>query len=239
MATSPTSASTSKRIDLLDLWRGVAVLFMIAWHAMWDLNHLGLLSGRVLWGRASLMSRDFIIFSFLLLSGISSRYSRSNVRRGLRLGVLAVGITVVMHFFGEPVLFGVLHLLCVCTLMWGLLERWLRRVPDWLGVLLPLLAFFPLRALLEPLRVEVTWLWWLGFRTQSFYSSDYYPILPWMLLFLAGAYLGGFVQRSRGKWKSVALPPALTWPGRHALLIYLVHQPLLYGLSWLLARYLG
>jgi len=88
--------------------------------------------------------------------------------------------------------------------------------------------------------VGVGFLFLLGFLTMSFTSADYFPILPWFFLFLLGSWMGGFLvewRRTR-QWKvfDVSVPRALTWPGRHSLLIYMLHQPILYGLVWLIVR---
>ena len=79
----------------------------------------------------------------------------------------------------------------------------------------------------------VSWLFPLGFVPRSFYSADYYPPLPWIFCFFLGARLGGVVD-----WKKHdrPLPEALCLPGRHSLLLYLLHQPVLYGLVWLIQR---
>jgi uncharacterized membrane protein len=81
--------------------------------------------------------------------------------------------------------------------------------------------------------VQTRWLWPFGFLYPGFSSADYFPLLPWLFLFLFGAWLGGRVTGGGGPdWLRVKVPPALTWPGRHSLLLYLVHQPILYGICY-------
>ena len=83
--------------------------------------------------------------------------------------------------------------------------------------------------------VSVPWLYPLGFTAPGFYSADYFPLLPWFFLFLMGTALGGWCLENRDSpLLTKSLPPALTWPGRHSLVIYVLHQPVLYGISYLI-----
>ena len=83
--------------------------------------------------------------------------------------------------------------------------------------------------------VSVPWLYPLGFPGPGFSSADYFPLLPWLFLFLVGAALGGWcLDHRESRLLTAPLPRALTFPGRRSLLIYLLHQPVLYGVSFLL-----
>ena len=83
--------------------------------------------------------------------------------------------------------------------------------------------------------VSVGWLYPLGLLAPGFHSADYFPLLPWFFLFLAGTVLGGWCLDHRdSRVLTLTLPGALTWPGRHSLLIYLLHQPILFGVSYLI-----
>ena len=74
----------------------------------------------------------------------------------------------------------------------------------------------------------------LGLHPLIFASADYYPLLPWIFLFLAGYWLGeAFLQRRVPEFCYREHLPALGWIGRHALIIYLVHQPVVYGVLWI------
>lgn len=67
-----------------------------------------------------------------------------------------------------------------------------------------------------------------------FASADYYPLLPWIFLFLAAT--GWARPFSSGVPRSSATgntSRALGWIGRHALIIFLQHQPVVYGVLWL------
>ena len=76
----------------------------------------------------------------------------------------------------------------------------------------------------------------LGLVPPEMAWGDFFPIFPWLFVFLAGAFLGRYVKEGR-------FPPflykthirALAFVGRHSLLIYLAHQPLLFGILTLIA----
>ncbi len=227
MATLPTSASTSdhKRIDILDAARSAAVVLMVIWHLLYDLHEQnigGIIPTVYPWR----LIRCAAVHTFLLLAGISSTLSKNNLRRGGKLCGCALLVSVVMYCIGEPVLFGILHLMGVCTLLWG----WLQPKGNIWAALGCLGLFAALYPWLPDVRLSHDWLFWLGLRSRSFYSSDYYPLLPWSLLFFAGAFGGEWICR---KLRGISLPRALTWAGRHALGIYLIHQPLLLLGIWL------
>ena len=56
-------------------------------------------------------------------------------------------------------------------------------------------------------------------------SSDYFPLLPWFFLFLTGYFLYNLRRREPLDWRL----PVVTNMGRHSLLVYLAHQPVVYG----------
>lgn len=230
METSPTSASTSdNRIDILDGWRTLAVLFMVVWHLLFDLHEQGI--GSIVptfypWR----LIRSAAVHSFLFLAGLSCSLSKNNHRRGGKLCLCAMAVSVVMTLIGDPVLFGILHLMGMCTLLWA----WRKPMGNvWLclGCLALFSALYPW---LPAVRVSFDWLFWLGLRSEEFYSADYYPLFPWGLLFFAGAFLG---EKLCPKLRGIRLPRFLTWPGRHALLLYVAHQPILLGCIWLYTHY--
>ncbi len=75
---------------------------------------------------------------------------------------------------------------------------------------------------------------YLGFMQDGFYSTDYFSLMPWMFLFLAGYYLYGILKNTFAHNLFHIKIPFFTWFGRHSLLVYMLHQPLLYLLSLLL-----
>jgi uncharacterized membrane protein len=148
----------------------------------------------------------------------------------------------------DSVFFGVLSLLGAAQLLTIPLEALLRRVPARAGLTISFSLFLLFRdvssgylgfqsghllalpaALYRDLGTAC-----LGFPPAGFSSTDYFPLLPWFFLFLTGYFL--FPLR-REEPPQLRLP-GITTLGRHSLLVYLLHQPvvygLLYGAAWLL-----
>ena len=76
---------------------------------------------------------------------------------------------------------------------------------------------------------------YLGFPHRGFFSTDYFPLLPWFFLFVAGYFLFRLLDERGLNEKLFAKGnvPVLNWLGRHSLIVYLLHQPILYGLCLL------
>lgn len=174
---------------------------------------------------------------FVMLSGISSTLSRSNVRRGLKLLVISLGVTAVTYVF-EPtsaVYFGILQCLALSMLIYGALFVKAGPIACAAGGALVLGLGVALPMLVGGAAIRFDWLLPFGIHSPEFSSYDYFPLVPWLGVFLAGAALG------RGAYASgrslIPRPPAATFinvAGRHSLLIYLVHQPVIMGVLYLL-----
>ncbi len=230
---APNPEAKKRRVEWLDAWRGVAVLVMIGWHGCWDLGMLGGMPQSRMEEPFAVGVRYFIVCSFVLLSGISCRYSRSNLRRGLQTLVCALVITAVTYIAGQPTWFGILHLLGCCMLLYAWLGPRLEKLPELPAVIVYMLLFTVFHLICYQVRVRVPGLWMFGFRTPTFVSSDWYPLFPWLFLFLIGAVAGGRIRRSDADWMEKPGWPPLVWIGQRALWIYMIHQPVLLGLAML------
>ena len=222
-----------KRIELLDLCRSLLVAFMVVWHALYDLALFGLTDHTFVESTAYHVSACLCGGGFILIAGICCRFSRDNLRRGLIVLAAGVAVMAVSLWVGNPVLFGILQLLGISMLLYGLFGRRLERLPPYVlpiacAVLFPLTLWWTKSTV-----VDITWVFPFGFVTDTFYSSDYYPLLPWIFLFLFGTWFGGLLKNKSSRRK---IPPALTWPGRHSLLIYLLHQPVIYCMVYIISR---
>lgn len=228
------------RIALLDAWRGLAILGMIVYHLLFDLLLFGVLTEQQMFSLPMQLFQQAICWSFILLAGASSCFSRNNYRRGII--TLAVGLLIMLggEFVGQPIRFGILQCLGFCMLLYGLLQKPLSRLhPAWSILWMGLFGLF--YWLTRHVVAPVGWLYPFGFLAPDFYSADYFGLLPWFFLFLAGAGMGKKLRAAAQKqptpaWARCRSPAWLCWIGRHSLWIYLFHQPVLYGVTWLIFR---
>ena len=226
-----------RRFDVLDAWRTLAIVLMVAYHFLYDLYIFGVISADQLFSVPLNVLERFICCSFILLAGASARFSRNNLRHGLV--VLGAGLVVEIGaaVAGQTIRFGVLMLLGSSMVLWHFLGKGLQKLPGWSVAAGSGVLFFAARWWTGRTAVSVPWLYPLGFISLGFYSADYFPLLPWFFLFLTGTALGGWCLAHReNRLLTVSLPGALTWPGRHSLIIYVLHQPVLYGISYLIWR---
>lgn len=226
-----------KRFPILDAWRSLAVVLMILYHFLYDLYIFGVMSGAQLFSTPLNILERFICSSFILLAGASARFSRNNLKHGLI--VLAAGLVVEIGAAaaGQTIRWGVLMLLGSSMVLWHFAGRYLQKLPQAALGLAALALFFAAKAWTETTTASVGWLYPLGFTAPGFFSADYFPLLPWFFLFLLGTVLGGWCLEHRDHpMLTSPLPAALTWPGRHSLIIYILHQPVLYGICYLIWR---
>ena len=224
-----------RRFDVLDAWRTLAIVLMVAYHFLYDLYIFGVISANQLFSAPLNVLERFICCSFILLAGASARFSRNNLRHGLV--VLGAGLVVEIGaaVAGHTIRFGVLMLLGSSMVLWHFLGKGLQKLPGWSVAAGSGVLFFAARWWTGRTAVSVPWLYPLGFTAPGFYSADYFPLLPWFFLFLIGTALGGWCLAHReNRLLAVRLPGVLTWPGRHSLIIYVLHQPVLYGISYLI-----
>ena len=229
------------RIWELDALRGLCILGMLVVHFLFDLT--GFYGAVAIdYPPALLFLMDWGGVAFFLISGICATLGSRCVRRGmivLGCGIIISAVTVAMYKLGiaiEAIIiyFGVLHCLGTCMILWALL----RRCPTWLLAILGA-AFVALGLWFRTLTVETHWLFWLGLLYDGFSTSDYFPLLPFLGFFLLGAVLGRILYLEKqsllpGVNPANPLLRALQWLGRWSLPIYMLHQPLLTGLIYLI-----
>ena len=224
-----------RRIEALDLWRSACVFAMIIYHTVCDLALLGAAPEGAAGTAPAMAVRYFAAVGFILISGICARLSRGCVRRGFAVLCAGLLVSVATALAGLPVKFGILQLLGCSMLLYGALRE---RLDGLRGAALIWGALLAAGAwVCGSVYVGVPFLYPLGLRTEGFYSADYYPLVPWVFLFLLGTRIGGYIIKNRdAAWANAHFPAALTFAGRHSLAIYLLHQPVIYGACRLLLK---
>jgi uncharacterized membrane protein len=227
-------AAVKQRNDWLDLWRSLAVLTMLVFHALWDLELFGVLPAGTMETPAADVVRYLGGGSFILISGMLVLRSRDGLRRGFRIFCVGFAVAAVTALIGLPVKFGILQLLGACMMGCSALRERLAKLPRGPFACVFLLLFGAFWYATERIVPPWNWLYPLGFRRADFVSADYWPLLPWAFLYLFGTQIAPRLFESGAGGRR--LPAALTFLGRHSLVIYLAHQPVFYGLCLLFLR---
>ena len=237
----------------IDALRGVAILLMIGFHLTWDLILYRWVRVNMSRGPWPWFSR-IIATMFLTLAGTSLVISDSRtggrqrfrkiLLRGAKIfgfGLVISGVTYIM-FGADFVVFGILHLIGFSIVAAYPFLPYRRR---WISLLVGI-AFLVVGSFLNRQTALHPWFIPLGVNERGRAMLDWYPILPWFGMFLIGTWIGhtlyngGRRQFSLQDGSRLPVIRQLAFLGCHALLIYLVHQPVLVGIllaaGWALSK---
>lgn len=242
-----------KRYDLLDAIRGITLISMILYHAIWDLVYLFGVNCSWYDSSAAYLWQQSICWTFILLSGFCWPLGRKHLKRGIMILGAGTIITIVTVFVmpEERVVFGVLTLIGSSMILMSVLKKILKRINPFVGEIISIGLFLIFRNINNGYLGFELWnivrlpdflycnmvTAFLGFPEAEFYSTDYFSFFPWFFLFLTGYFLyhcceerkllGLLERNSLEKVKKI---------GKHSLEIYILHQPILYvGLNLLFA----
>ncbi|KAF0116812.1 MAG: hypothetical protein FD150_148 [Rhodobacteraceae bacterium] len=229
------------RLTVLDTARTLAIVAMVAYHFTFDLALFGYIP-------SGTMSQSFwyyfarsIAGSFLFLSGISLWLAHARGirwpsfwKRWAKLVAAAALVTLASIWLvpGGPIWFGILHAMAATALIGLVALRLPWPVTLALAALIFTAAWGPRFPAFDPI-----WLVWTGLAETRPMMGDYVPLIPWAAPALAGLAVAKALRLDR--WRGTApsrLMRILNFPGRHSLIIYLIHQPILFGLFNLYAR---
>lgn len=221
---------------------------MILYHAAWDAVFIAGIEWEWYHGTGAFIWQQSICWTFIILSGFCLPLGNHPIRRGIAVFAAGALVTAVTLIFmpQNRVVFGVLTLLGSCMILTGLLNKLLRKIPPCAGILASFLLFWLTRWVsdgivgikgifslpLPQMLYKGLGMTFMGFTERGFFSTDYFPLLPWYFLFLTGFFICRLFQRLgfTGRWWKWNIRP-LGWMGRHSLILYLMHQPVLYLLT--------
>lgn len=234
-----------KRFWEIDFLRGIAVVLMIIFHFLYDLNYFGIY-------KINLYSGPILIYlyligsTFLLLVGISLSLSYSRIKnslstkeirlkylkRGLMIFALGLIITLVSWLYLNDgfIIFGVLHCIGLSIILAIPFLKY-RYINISIGIILIIIGI-----ILKNYSFNFNYLIFLGFKPIHFYTVDYFPLLPWFGVVLVGIFLGNIIyvnHKRRYKIKNLEKLKFLKFfccLGRHSLIIYFIHQPIMLSL---------
>ncbi len=236
---------TSKiRYSLIDNVRGLAVISMIVYHAIWSLVYLYNVNINLFESSIAYMWQQSTSWIFIFLSGFSYNMSKNKVKNALKVFSIGLLVTLITTFLmpENKIVFGVLTLIGSSMLIVLISERVLKKIDSKLGAIIAVTIFIITRNInagylgfekvnlysIPPQFYINTFTSYIGFTSTSFKSSDYFSLFPCFFLFLAGYYFNIYVfQYGLQKYLVMKDIPVLSWFGKRSLTIYVLHQPII------------
>lgn len=236
----------TERLQLIDGIRGLAIVNMILYHAIWDLVYLYGFDWQWYLGPVGTLWQQAICWTFILVSGFCLPLSSHPVQRGVEVSLAGLAVTMVTLAVmpAARIVFGVLTCIGAAMILCGLARPLFARLAQHAAVAgsVCFLLFLVTKHLPDGYigiagwtLAELPTAWYanlvttfFGLPAPDFFSADYFPLFPWFFLFATGFFLyhllaarGGLRFFVRGHSRP------LEWAGRHSLWIYLLHQPVI------------
>ncbi|QCX34557.1 DUF1624 domain-containing protein [Caloramator sp. E03] len=225
----------NKRIFEIDLLRTIAISLMVSFHVVYDLNtfagfNISYTSKTWYWiGKTSLLL-------FIFLSGISSTLSKNVIKNGVKVFCFGLMISVITYilFPKEYIRFGVLHFLGICMIIYPLLKKIQKKILFIMAILSLMLGFY-----FESITLN-TWVFVpVGILYNGFSTLDYVPLFPYLSLYIIGILAGkSFYNEKKSLFKLEYDFGFIRSISKNSLLIYIVHQPIIYFIILILNKFI-
>ncbi|HHT92359.1 MAG TPA: DUF1624 domain-containing protein [Clostridiaceae bacterium] len=217
-----------ERIWEIDALRGLFIIFVVIIHLIFDLEYIYKIDLKLPNIYYFIQINGGVLF--ILISGISITLGSRCIKRGLFVLGCGLLITLVTYFlFPEiTIVFGILHLLGICMLLYPTYKK----LPSWVITLLAV-PIVILGYVFENKYVNNPYLFMFGLTTEKFNSGDYFPLFPHLGYFMIGVVLGRLLYSDKKSLlpnfpKNNLIIRFLKFCGRHSIWIYLIHQPVIY-----------
>ncbi|HEX8010150.1 MAG TPA: heparan-alpha-glucosaminide N-acetyltransferase [Casimicrobiaceae bacterium] len=231
---APTAAGRG-RLAIIDGLRGFGICLMVVYHFVFDLAWFRVIRADFNTDPFWLGFRAVIVTLFLGLVGVSLVLAKRAhpgwppFWRRIALIVFSAALVSIGSYLTFPqtfIRFGILHFIAVASV----LARPLVALPR--VALVAGIAVLALGATVQLPLFDAPWLNWVGMMTHKPQTEDYVPVVPWLGVVLIGVALGALVPQAQRPLDAASrsTPSWLAWVGRHSLIIYLVHQPILIGI---------
>lgn len=242
------------RYHVLDELRGFLILNMIVYHMLWDLVYLYGIEIEWYQGYGGFFWQQWGCHLFILLSGFCWQMGKRHLKRGMLVfgaGALITIVTLVI-LPSSQVVFGVLTFTGSAMLFMIPLSKLLNKIHPWMGIAVMFLLFLfshsvnnGYMGIGNRVRMQLPKRWYanlftsyLGFPAPGFWSTDYFSIFPWLFLYIIGYFAYTILKKKEWLgWAKRSLCPPLGFIGRHSLVFYMIHQPIIYGICLLVFGY--
>lgn len=246
----PAEIGRKNRAELLDLLRGFAIIYVMLYHLLYDLIFFGgvdlpfFFTG---WWEA--IHQLFLIILFGV-SGVCAGFSKNVLKRGATLLImgelLTIGTAILMP--EDVIVFGVLSCFGTIMLIYGVIAPFLKKLPNiviFVVFTLLTVVFFDfarnesLFLLFTRVQLDlpdnINYLYPIGITSASFRSADYFPLIPYGFIFLAGTAFSDFVKSGQlPKFFYKAKLPVINFLGKYSLWVYIIHQPVFMLITYLI-----
>lgn len=204
---------------------------------------------------------------FVFLSGISCSFTRNNAKRGLQLAYVAEIMTVLLFLlsgilrgfkeplnpFGKPevcIILGILQSIAIALLVYALFDHFFPKywqtflAAIFLTIIAIITSYYYTDANGSIYTANLPEDWWKLLLGLARYGEDYFSPTQICAVMFLGASFGKVFYRKRQSLLPSLLPTKWARPilflGRHSLVVYILHQPLIYlffGLFYLILGY--
>lgn len=246
----------NQRFWEIDLLRGIAIILMIAFHFLFDLSFFGIypinINSGFLWFFPRIIASIFIFLVGISLYLSYTRADRLGIylkerdfffkyfKRGIWIFSLGLLITLATWIFirADFIIFGILHFIGLAIILQYPFLKYIKRY-KYINLAAGLL-FITVGLYLVSFTFSFSWLLWLGFIPQNLQTVDYFPLLPWLGVVSMGIFAGGILYKNYQRKFNIPdisaniLVKIFSFLGRHSLIIYFIHQPILITLLYLL-----
>lgn len=253
------NSSGRQRLYFIDTIRGITIVSMICFHFAWDLVYLFGIPIPWLEKTPGYLWQQSICWSFILISGFCWSFCRKPLKRGIIVFLCGALITFITVTFlpEDRIVYGVLTFLGSAMILLAILKPVLERIPALPGVLVSFTVFIWIKKInwhrigwgslsmhLGDFLYKNLLTTYLGFPQPGFFSTDFFAVLPWIFLYLTGYFLYRLYDKRRTDDKN-SFPflywqePCFSFLGKRSLWIYMIHQPVLYGIYLIWSAFLG
>ena len=237
------SQQSKGRVTFFDTIRGLSVVSMIMFHFTYDLFFISHV--KLTWFTPQLMQFwiPSISYPFIFIAGCMCAFSKDSFKRAGVYGLVALAIfaATTLAKVDTPITFGIFFCMASCTLVEAITSRFTVPLKGYAAAVLLLLIFIICLPIsrghigidntifsLPKELYQTPYLAWAGFPSPSFSSGDYYPLLPYLFLYLSGACFNRqFKEDGYPNWMNTFSLPLITDMGKHSLIVYILHQPIL------------